>query len=106
MAGKDKHKMRARLRGGAAEVKVLIQHPMETGNRRDPITGLKVPRLFIRELTCEHNGRVVLRAYWSWGMARNPYLGFRIQGARKGDRVRMYWSDSGGVSDSVEARVA
>ena len=36
-------KMRARLVEGDTVVKTLIQHPMETGNRKDPRTGLKVP---------------------------------------------------------------
>ena len=32
-------KMRARMKDGAAEIKLLLQHPMETGNRTDPATG-------------------------------------------------------------------
>jgi sulfur-oxidizing protein SoxZ len=105
MATKSKHKMRARLRDGVVDVRVLIQHPMETGNRKDPITGLKVPRLFIRELVCEHNGKPVMRTQWSWGMARNPYLGLHLKGAAKGDKVRLYWMDSAGVADAVESVV-
>jgi len=107
MAGKNStHKIRARLKDGMAEVKVLLQHPMETGNRKDPATGLKVPRHFIRSLTCEHNGKSVLTTQWSWGMARNPYLSFRIRTARTGDKVRLHWSDDQGATDEVETTVS
>lgn len=99
------HKIRARLKGQTAEVKVLIQHPMETGRRKDPATGLVVPRHFIREIHCEHNGTEVLSAVWSWGMARNPYLSYRVLDARPGDRVRVYWTDDKGLTESLETQV-
>ena len=84
---------------------MLLQHPMETGRRKDPATGLKIPRHFIRELVCEHNGNPVLRTQWSWGMARNPYLSFHIREARPGDSVKLYWSDDMGATDEVETVV-
>ena len=99
-------KMRARMKDGAAEIKLLLQHPMETGNRTDPATGLKVPRHFIRELMCEHNGVAVLRAQWSWGMARRPYLSFLIRDAQPGDLVRIQWSDDRGEEGAIEAVVS
>ncbi len=102
---KRTHKIRARMKNGMAEVKLLLQHPMETGNRTDPLTGLKVPRHFIRTLDCEHNGTTVLDADWSWGMGRNPYLSFRIREARVGDRVRIHWSDDRGKDDALETVV-
>ena len=106
MAGKKtQHKMRVRMNGGMAEVRVLLQHPMETGNRTDPLTGLKVPRHFIRELVCTHNDNTVLRTQWSWGMARNPYLSFRIRSAHPGDRVRIEWRDDRGEADAIECVV-
>ena len=103
---KGTHKMRARMKDGMAEVKLLLLHPMETGNRTDPTTGLKVPRHFIRNLVCEHNGNGVLGAEWSWGIARNPYLSFRIREARAGDRLRIHWSDDRGKDDAIETVVS
>lgn len=99
------HKMRARMKDGAAEIKLLLQHPMETGNRTDPLTGGKIPRHFIREFRCEHNGSEVLSADWGWGVSRNPFLSFRIKGARPGDTVRASWVDNKGVAGSIETRV-
>ena len=99
-------KLRVQMKDGAAEVKLLLQHPMETGNRMDPTTGLKVPRHFIRELICEHNGNEVLRTQWSWGMARTPYLSFRIRNGRSGDQVRIRWNDDRGEDGAIEAVVS
>lgn len=99
------HKIRARRQGEVVEVKLLIQHPMETGRRKDPATGLLVPRHFIREIHCEHNGAEVLSAAWSWGMARNPYLSYRVPGGRPGDRVRIQWTDDKGLTESLETEV-
>lgn len=99
------HKMRARLSGDEAEIKLLLRHPMETGNRKDPVTGLKATRHFIRELRCLHNGTEVLAADWGWGVARNPYLEFSIRGASAGDLVAVRWVDNKGIAGALETRV-
>lgn len=101
----ESHKMRARMKDGKAEIKLLINHPMETGTRKDPATGLVIPRYFIRELVCEHNGKPVLRTQWNWGIARNPFLSFRIRTARSGDTIRVWWVDDRGMEDGVEGVV-
>ncbi len=100
------HRIRARMKENVAVVKVLIRHPMETGRRKDKITGKQIPAHFIRELRCEHNGDVVLTADWSWGIARNPYLAFRILDAKPGDDVRIQWIDNRGEDDAIEAVVS
>ena len=106
MAGNRKsHRIRAKMQGEAAMVKVLIRHPMETGRRKDKLTGAQIPRHFIRELRCEHNGQPVLSADWSWGIASNPYLSFRILEAGPGDEVRIAWTDNQGREDAVATRV-
>lgn len=99
------HKIRASATDGGALVKMLIQHPMETGNRKDRITGLRIPRHFIREMHCEHNGAIVMTAFWSWGMAPNPYLSFRLRKANRGDTVKVRWWDSEGKTETIETRI-
>jgi len=61
------HKMRVSMKDKVALVKVLIRHPMETGRRKDKMTGRNIPRYFIRELRCDYNGETVLTADWSGG---------------------------------------
>lgn len=103
--GPSKHRLRAVADDGGADVRVLLRHPMETGTRRHADTGELIPRHYIQELHAELNGMEVMRAYWSWGMAFNPYLAFRIRRAQSGDAVRVYWIDNLGVADAVEGIV-
>jgi hypothetical protein len=62
----DHGKIRARLDDGIIAVKVLIRHPMETGSRKHPSTDEIIPRHYIREVVCEHNGKPVLTMDWGW----------------------------------------
>ena len=55
-------KVKAQAKGGTAEIKALIKHEMETGLRKDKKTGEKIPAHFIREVNCEHNGKLVFVA--------------------------------------------
>jgi sulfur-oxidizing protein SoxZ len=103
MAGS--HKLRAKLDGEGALVKMLLRHPMETGARKDPGSGETIPRHFIQEVRCEHNDAPVLTSNWGWGIAKNPFLSFRLRKAKAGDRIRVLWTDNLGKEDSVETQV-
>ena len=46
-------------KGEAFEIKVLISHPMESGQRRDA-TGRPIPRHIINRFTCTYGGESVL----------------------------------------------
>ena len=105
MATRRGAKIRARMKGDVADIKLLISHPMETGRRKDPETGLRVPRHFIREIHCLHNGEEVLAADWSWGIARDPYLSYQVAHAAPGEEVSIRWTDDRGITGSIETRV-
>ena len=77
-------KIRAKLSDGVTTVKALIQHPMETGQRKDKKTGKLIPAHFIQEVTCEHNGTNVMTALWGPAVSKNPYLSFKFKGAKVG----------------------
>jgi sulfur-oxidizing protein SoxZ len=97
MAGmsSDNMKMRAQLKGEFVEVKVLMSHPMETGRRKDA-AGQVVLAHFVQLLTATLNGKKVLEAQWGTGIAKNPYLTFRLKNARVGDIVEVTWHDNWG----------
>ncbi|MGH8751926.1 MAG: thiosulfate oxidation carrier complex protein SoxZ [Burkholderiales bacterium] len=101
----DPIKIRAQLRDDGADIKVLIAHPMETGQRKDA-QGQLIPVHFIKRVIAMLNGKIVLDAQWSQAIARNPFLGFKIKGARAGDKVTVSWSDNKGDSSSVETTVS
>jgi sulfur-oxidizing protein SoxZ len=97
-------KIRVILQGDTADVRILIAHPMETGQRRDA-SGKLVPLHFIQSVVVTHNGKTVLDGQWSQAIARNPFLGLRVKGARVGDKIVVSWSDNTGDKRTDEATV-
>jgi sulfur-oxidizing protein SoxZ len=98
-------KMKTSLNGNVCNVKALIKHKMETGQRKDAKTGKVIPAHFIQELSCTHNGKSVLNANWGTAVSANPYLSFEFTGAKAGDKVVLSWTDNKGESDSHEVTV-
>ncbi|MGD8843714.1 MAG: thiosulfate oxidation carrier complex protein SoxZ [Gammaproteobacteria bacterium] len=98
-------KIRAKVSSGVTTVKALIQHPMETGQRKDK-KGKLIPAHFIQEVTCEHNGTNVLTALWGAAVSKNPYLSFKFKGGKAGDTLKLSWVDNKGQSDSIETQVS
>lgn len=99
-------KIRATIDGDVANVKVLMNHVMETGQRKDAKTGQLIPAHFIQTVTAQLNGKTVLDAQWSQAVSKNPFLGFKVKGAKAGDKVVVSWADNKGDKNSAEASVA
>ena len=98
-------KMRATLGQGFTEIRVLMTHPMETGQRKDA-EGKIVPMHFIQNIAVKVNGRTVIDSQISQAVSRNPVFTFRLKGGAKGDRIQVSWLDNRGESNSTEAVVA
>ena len=98
-------KIRATMQGDSADVKVLMSHPMETGQRKNE-KGDLVPQHFITQVSATHNGKTVLNAQWSQAVSRNPFLGFKVKGAKAGDKIAVTWVDTKGDKSSIETTVA
>ena len=98
-------RIRATMAGDVADVKVLMNNPMETGQRKDAKTGQLVPAHFIQEVSATLNGATVLTADIGGGVSKNPYLGFKVKGAKAGDKVVVSWTDNKGDKNSAEATV-
>ncbi len=97
-------RIRAAAKDGVTEVKVLMSHEMETGQRKDA-NGAVVPAWFITELTCKHNDKVVLSGEFGTAVSKNPYLAFKFKGGEKGDKIVVTWKDSKGDSRTDEAAI-
>jgi sulfur-oxidizing protein SoxZ len=98
-------KMRATWANGFTDVRVLMTHPMETGQRKDS-EGNLVPMHFIQTVTVQLNGKTVVDCQVSQGVSRNPVFSFRIKGGVRGDKVSVAWQDNKGDSNSIDAAVA
>jgi sulfur-oxidizing protein SoxZ len=88
-------------KGEVFEVRVLVQHPIETGFRRD-MNGATVPVNVVDKLVARVNGVEVLRAELGTGIAANPYLVFSARAEASGT-VEVEWTDDRG--DSGKASV-
>ena len=97
-------KIRAAVKDGVTEVKVLMQHDMETGLRKDS-SGALIPAKFITELTAKYQERVVLNAQFGTAVSKNPYLVFRFKGGARGEKVAISWVDNTGDSRSDTAEI-
>jgi len=98
-------KMRATLLGGVTDVRVLMSHPMETGQRKGP-DGQLVPLHFIQNVTVKVNGKTVVEGQISQAISRNPVFSFRIKGGAKGDKIEVSWLDNKGETNKTETAVA
>lgn len=102
----EQGRIRAKAKDGGIAVRALIRHPMETGARKDPSSGQPIPRHYIQELECTHNGTAVLRMDWGWGVSENPYVAFHIQQGQAGDTVVLRWRDDRGDTGELTTTVA
>ena len=89
-------------KGEPFEIRVLVQHPMETGYRRD-LNGMSIPMHIVDKLACRVGGREILRAELGTGIAANPYLAFYATASESGE-VEVEWSDNRGDTGRVTAR--
>jgi sulfur-oxidizing protein SoxZ len=101
----DPMKIRANVVGDSTEVKVLMSHEMETGQRKDA-QGNAIPAWFIQNVTVAHNTKPVLSAQWGPAIAKNPFLSFRFKGGAKGDKIQITWMDSRGEKRTDEALIS
>ena len=98
-------KIRTKLKNNITTVKALINHPMETGMRKNKKTGKLIPAHFIHLVNVEHNGKQVMDAQWGTAISKNPYLSFKFKNAKKGDELKLSWTDNQGKSDSLATKI-
>jgi sulfur-oxidizing protein SoxZ len=101
----DPMKIRAAMQGDKVEVKVLMSHIMETGQRKDA-KGATIPAHFIQNVTAVHNGKTVLSAQWGPSVSTNPFLSFRFKGGKPGEKVQITWTDNKGDKRTDETTIS
>jgi sulfur-oxidizing protein SoxZ len=101
----DPMKIRASAVGDSTEVKVLMSHEMETGQRKDT-QGQTIPAWFIQNVVVAWNGRTVLSAQWGTAVSKNPFLSFKFKGGAKGDKIAITWTDNRGDKRTDETVIA
>ena len=100
----DPMRIRATAQGDEDDVRVLMSHEMETGQRKDS-SGKLVPAHFIATVTVTHAGKTVLAAEWGPAVSKNPYLQFKFKGGKKGDEITVTWVDNKGETRTDKATI-
>jgi len=90
-------------RGEAVEIKILISHPMESGQRRDEM-GQVVPRMIIHDFRCTYNGVEVVKLALFPAIAANPFLAFSARTEASG-AFEFTWTDDSGATQTETAHI-
>jgi sulfur-oxidizing protein SoxZ len=89
--------------GEVIEIKTLISHVMETGQRKDQ-AGKPIPRNIIHTFEAKFAGKAVITAKLYPGIAANPYLAFFMKVPGPGE-MEFSWVDDAGEKISEKAKL-
>ena len=96
MAKKPRVKVPKKAKSGdLIQIKTLMSHKMETGNRKDRKTGKLIPRKIINKFVCSFKGKEVMSAVMHPAVAANPYLAFYAKATESGT-YEFAWTEDGG----------
>ena len=82
--------------GEVVEVKTLISHEMESGQRKDA-AGNVIPRKIIKQFRASFNGKEILKADWHPAISANPYQSFFVRVPETGTFVFEWLDDDGSI---------
>ena len=90
-------------KGEIIQIKTLVQHPMETGLRKDA-NGNAIPRKIINKFSCTFNGKPVFSAALEPAVAANPYLQFTAKVEESGT-FKFTWIDDDNTITTAEETI-
>ncbi|ANT59229.1 MULTISPECIES: thiosulfate oxidation carrier complex protein SoxZ [Roseobacteraceae] len=88
--------------GEAITIKVLISHPMESGQRKDS-DGNIIPRSIINRFTCDFNGQNVIDVTMEPAISTNPYFEFEATVPEAGEFTFTWLDDDGSTYTETKA---
>lgn len=91
-------------KGEIIEIKTLISHKMESGQRKDSKTGELIPRQIINKFVCTFNGEEVFTSDWHPAVSANPYMAFNFRAEESGTFV-FEWTDDDGSVYTLEKKL-
>ena len=90
-------------RGEIIQIKTLVAHIMESGQRRDK-DGKIIPRMIINSFLCTFNGTPGFSCGLESAVAANPYLQFSAKVEESGT-FRFSWVDDDGITITAEEKI-
>jgi len=91
-------------RGEIIQIKTLVAHLMESGQRRDK-DGKLIPRMIINKFACTFNGKPVFSCGLESAVAANPYLQFSAKVEESGT-FKFSWIDDDGNTITAEETIS
>jgi sulfur-oxidizing protein SoxZ len=91
-------------KGEVIEIKTLITHVMETGQRKDK-DGKTIPRKIINKFTAKFNGKEVFVVNLEPAISANPFIGFNFKATEAGT-FEFAWQDDDGTIYKSEHKLA
>lgn len=89
--------------GEIIEIKTLISHEMESGQRKDA-AGKTVPRDIINTFEASFNGQPFFKAEWFPSISANPYQSFFYKAKESGE-FTFSWKDDAGAEQKSTAKL-
>ncbi|MGE3246590.1 MAG: thiosulfate oxidation carrier complex protein SoxZ [Beijerinckiaceae bacterium] len=90
-------------KGDVIEIKTLISHHMESGQRRDSKGG-KIARQIINKFTAAFNGKTFFEADWHPAISANPYQSFFYRASQSGE-FTFSWKDDNGQTYTATKKI-
>lgn len=87
--------------GDAVMIKTLINHAMESGQRKDA-DGNIIPRSIINRFTCDFNGQSVVDVKMEPAISTNPYFEFEATVPEAGEFKFTWYDDDGSVYEAAK----
>lgn len=85
------------------DVRLLVQHPMETGYRTSS-EGERLARNIITRVECRFEGELVFAVDTFPAVAANPYFAFPLRASTSGT-LSVTWSGDNGFAQTESARI-
>ena len=101
----DPMRVRAVESGGVVDVKILMKHDMETGQRKDA-SGKVIAAWHIANIVAKINNKEVFKGEFVTAVSKDPFLNFKFKGGAKGEEVVITWVDNKGDTRTDKAIIA
>lgn len=91
--------------GDAHQIMCEIRHPMESGDRRDPNSGNRIPANYITQVVFRVNEEIRAELLLGRYVSINPVVGTQLDDLSMGDRVHVRWQDISGNSGETVGQI-
>ena len=89
--------------GQVITIKTLINHKMESGQRKDKKTGEPIPRKIINKFVAQFNGVTVFEVGVEPAVSANPYFQFSVKVMESGKFTFTWTDDDGTVYETAKS---